>query len=243
MSAVAKAINKALEKSRKLLLREDSSFLMKEDYKALRTNISFSFPERGPKCIAVTSAMRSEGKSTNAINLAISFAELGKKVLLIDCDLRLPIIGARLGVDTKLGLSDLLVGECSGGEVIKYSEEWGIFVICSGTIPADPTRLLSSPNMGEVIEVLKSTFDYIIMDCPPTNMVIDAAILAPYVDGYLLVVKHGETEYRDISEMLEQLKRADANILGFVYANAPTDSNKRYSRKYGGRYYQYGRAK
>lgn len=237
--SMTKAMNKALEKSRKLLLREDSPFLMKEDYKALRTNVSFSFPERGPKCIAITSAMRNEGKSTNAINLAISFAELGKKVLLVDCDLRLPMVGARLGVDTKLGLSDLLVGECNGGDVVRYSEEWGIYVICSGTIPADPTRLLSSKNMGEAIAALKSTFDYIIMDCPPTNMVIDAAILAPYVDGYLLVVKHGETEYRDISEMLEQLKRADANILGFVYANAPTQAHKRYSRKYGGQYYQY----
>ncbi len=218
--------------SEDMLLTEDSPFLMTEDYKALRTNVSFSFPSQGAKCIAVTSAQQHEGKSTNALNLAISYAQLGKKVLLIDCDLRLPTIAAKLKIKTQSGLSNLLVGDSPVSEAVKYSAKRGIYVMSAGWLPPDPTKLLASQNMGAVINALKKTFDYIILDCPPVNVVIDAAILAPYVDGYLLVVRHSQTEHREIAKMLDQLNRANANILGFVYTNAPYVSRKYYQSYY-----------
>lgn len=212
-----------------MLLSDSSSFLMVEDYKALRTNVSFSFPQAGPKCIAVTSAQQHEGKSTTALNLAISYAQLGKKVLVIDCDLRLPTIASKLRIKAKSGLSNLLVGDAPVAEAVKYNAKRGIYIMSSGWLPPDPTKLLASQNMSVVVNALKKTFDVIIMDCPPVNVVIDAAILAPVVDGYLLAVRHGQTEHREIGKMIEQLKRANANILGFVYTNAPYVSRKSYS--------------
>ena len=236
------AFNKKNKKTSeaKLLLSENSSFLMKEDYKTLRTNIAFSFPDDEPKIIAVTSSGRSEGKSTNSINLAVSFSELGKKVLLLDCDLRLPTVAAKLKINKKVGqegLTDLLIGKATATDVLYHDEKRGIFVIGAGTIPPDPTKLLQSERMANLLTSLKKAFDYIILDCPPVTEVIDAALMSQYVDGYVLIVRHGESYHRRINEMLNQLLRVNAKILGFVYVNLPAEDRK-YYKKGGGNYYQ-----
>lgn len=214
----------------KFLLKENSPFLMQEDYKTLRTNVLFSFPDGSAKVIVITSANRGEGKSTNAVNLAVSYAQLGKNVLLVDCDLRLPTIAAKLhvaGGSEMPGLSNLLVENLPLGDVIRHHYT-GIYVLCAGTLPPDPTRLLQSARMEALLSALKSQFDCIILDCPPVNTVVDAALLAPSADGYLLVVRHGSTEFRDAAEMLDQLRRVNARILGFVYTNAPPEDHKKY---------------
>ena len=124
----------------KMILQEESSFLVKEDYATLRTNISFSLPGEGGKCIAIISSSQGEGKSTTSINLAISYAQLGKKVLLIDTDMRLPTIASRLHIKEdekqKSGLSHLLIGECTEEEAVHRLEEDQIYVITAGRIPA-----------------------------------------------------------------------------------------------------------
>lgn len=223
---------------KQFLLSENSKFQMREDYKALRTNISFSFSTHGSKVISVTSSSRREGKSTTAINLAISYASLGERVLLIDGDFRLPTVASKLRIRKKEGLkgmTDYLVGNANIDEVLLWNKQHGIYVICAGTIPPDPTRLLQSAELEEIINQLKKSFTYIIIDCPPIGAVIDAALISRFVDGYILVVRHMQTEHKGIAAMLEQLERAKANVLGFVYTNAPVEG-KKYYQKYGGAY-------
>lgn len=232
MKLFAKKKKKTIESSENFVLNEKSSFLSKEDYKTLRTNIEFLFSESKARVIAVTSSNRSEGKSTNSINLAISYAELGRKVLLVDCDLRLPTVAAKLQIQPskKKGLSNILVENLSYKDAIHKQTDSGIHIITAGTIPPDPTRLLQSERMSTLLESLRQEYDYIILDCPPVNAVVDALLLAPIIDGYVLIVRHEETEHKDMTEMLAKLKHVSANVLGFVYAGAPTGGNKYYKK-------------
>lgn len=221
--------------SKRAILRERSPFMMREAYKGLRTNVTYSMPGGDAKCIAVTSANRSEGKSYNTINLAISFAQIEKKVVVIDCDMRLPTIASKLGVQAKPGLSDYLIGEAKLEEVLQRDVE-GIDVIPAGNIPRDPTWLLESVQMEALLEALRKLYDYVLIDLPPVNTVTDAAILSRCTDGILLVVRHNVTAKREVAEMLRQLRFAGAKILGFVYNDVPI-----VGKKYGKRYYRYYR--
>ena len=236
-----KNVSNAQEKN--IILDQNSSFAVKEAYKTLRTNISFSLPGSGCKCIGITSAERGDGKSTIATNLAISFAQINKKVLVVDCDMRLPTIAKKLGINSTPGLSNYLVSkEQEEGKLVHRVSEMGIDVIPAGNIPPDPTKLLESPQMEEVIEDLKSYYDYIIFDFPPIALVADAAILSKSIDGYLLIVKHAHSEHAKLTETLRQMEFSEAKIIGFVYNGKSEHSyryklgNKRYSRS---NYYYY----
>ncbi len=214
------------------ILDENTPFAINEAYKALRTNLIFSIPDEGAKVIGVTSASRGEGKSTVTLNLAVSFAQLGKKVLLLDCDLRLPTVAEKLGIKGLPGLSDLLVAkECP----IRYMKELGIYVLPSGTQPPDATALLSSTRMDEVIAEAREKFDYIFLDLPPVTTVADATILSKRIDGFLLVVKRNYSRYGAISDTLNQLELVDARVLGYVYTSAEASGGyyKYYGRSYG----------
>ena len=210
------------------LLSDESPFAVKEAYKALRTNVAFSLPGGGAKCIGFTSAERAEGKSTNAINLGISFSEIGKRVVLLDCDMRLPTVASKLQLQQTPGLSDLLVGEATAKDVIRHYADH-MDVIPSGQIPPDPTGLLSSDLMSKLIAKLKEAYDYILIDLPPVTTVTDASILSRCVDGFLLVVRHEATQFKDVAEMRRLLELSEAKILGFIYNDAPVESKKYYS--------------
>lgn len=222
-----------------LLLSENSSFIMKEDYKTLRTNISFSFNDTDPKAIAVTSATRGEGKSTNAINLAISYSQIGAKTIIIDSDMRLPTISSKLDVSSKKGMSDVLVGTCPLDKAIIRNTKHGIDVLTAGTLPPDPTKLLNSENVKVMVDNLKKDYDMIIIDCPPVNMVVDAVLWSFVADGFVLVIRDSETRFKEISEMLAQLDKGNANILGFIYVNTSSVNGKKgYGyKKYNSKYY------
>ncbi|MCC8099821.1 MAG: CpsD/CapB family tyrosine-protein kinase [Clostridiales bacterium] len=208
----------ARQHSSDYILGADTPFAVSEAYKALRTNVIFSLPGDGAKVIGITSSSRGEGKSTVLLNLAVSFGQVGKRVLLMDCDLRLPTVAAKLGIQGMPGLSDLLVGkQCP----VRHMTDLGICVLPSGTLPPDATALLSSAGMDGLLKEAREQFDYIFLDLPPVTTVADAAILAKKVDGFLLAIRHRSSGYRAISEMLEQLALADANILGYIYTNAP----------------------
>ncbi len=227
------------------ILNADSPFLMQEDYKALRTNISFSFPQDGCHVIAVASSNKGEGKSTHSINLAISYAQLGKRVLIIDCDMRLPTVASKLNLQNSgnEGLSDVLVGNAEINHTIRKLKTSGVYVLPAGTLPPDPTRLLQSEKMKKLIKALRGAFDYVIIDCPPVLQVIDACLLSESVDGYLLVVRRGAADQKSIATTLNQLKMANAKVLGFVYTNAAHE-DKKYYKKYGyGGYSSYGDSK
>lgn len=223
--------------SKRSILRERSPFMMREAYKALRTNVAFSLPGGDAKCLAVTSGSRGEGKSYNSVNLAISFAQIGKKVVLLDCDMRLPTVASKLGIKAKPGLSDYLVGAAELEDVLRRDVE-GMDVIPAGSIPPDPTGLLESVQIEELITQMRECYDYIIIDLPPVNTVADAAIVSRCVDGFLLVVRHGNTQNKDIGEMLRQLKMVGAKVLGFVYNDVPVEGKRYYYR-----YYYYGKNK
>lgn len=218
--------------SRSDLLTERSPFSIKEAYKTLRTNVIFSLPGSGTKCIGVTSAARGDGKSTCAVNLAISFAQIGKRVILVDCDMRLPTAAAKLGIKGTPGLSDFLVGESKVEDTVRSVSKFGISVLPAGNIPPDATGLLESKQMEYLLSALGKIYDYVIVDLPPVTVVPDAAILSKYISGFLLVVRHGQTEHRAVTEMLNQLHIGSANILGFVYNDVPADSKKYYKRYY-----------
>lgn len=212
-----------------MILSESSPFAVKEAYKALRTNINFSLPDTDSKVIGFTSSDRSEGKSSTAVNTAISLAQIGKRVILVDCDMRRPSVASKLGVKGRPGLSDLLVGAASLTDCMRKTGEPTLDVMVAGSIPPDPTGLLESKQIGALIEKMRDHYDYVVIDLPPINTVTDAAILAKHIDGFLLVVRHNSTEFRQVEEMLKLMGLADAKILGFVYNDAPISDKGNYA--------------
>ena len=221
--------------SKTMLLSSKSSFSVQEAYKTLRTNVIFSLPGTDCKCIGITSANRGEGKSTVAVNLSISLAQLKKRVMLIDCDMRLPTVITKLNLSAKEGLSNYLSGMIEELPIMRVSN-LGVDIIPSGNIPPDATTLINSESMVDLVNLLKETYDYIVFDFPPINIVSDAVLLSNMIDGYLMIVRHGFSEYKKVNEALRQMKFADAKIIGFVY-NGKNNDKKYYKRK--GYYYRY----
>ena len=219
------------DKEKTFILNDNAPFAVQEAYRALRSNVIFSLPDSGGKCIGVTSGARGDRKSSTAINLAISFSEYGKKVIVIDCDLRLPTVAEKLKMHNTPGLSDVIVGNCKLGAAVQFYSE-RLDVIPAGTIPKDATGILSSERMKSLIARLKEIYDYVFVDLPPVNTVTDAVLLAGSIDGYLLVVHHEKTEYKEVNSMIKLLHMADAKILGFVYASAPLVKKKGYGYYY-----------
>ena len=213
---------------RNTLLTKDTPFAMQEAYKALRTNVMFSLPGSDCKCVGITSPAPHEGKSTTAVNMAISLAQIDKRVLLIDADMRIPTIAGKLPVKAVPGLSDFLVGEAKIEEAVRSVEDYGIHVLPSGNIPPDPTGLLEAKQLEHLFSAIRKIYDYVIIDLPPVNTVPDAAIVSRYVDGYLMVVREKMTEHRGINEALRQLQLVKANVLGFVSVGGTVGKNKYY---------------
>ena len=176
--------NMTPEESRKTL-GDNLSFAAAEAYKLLRTNLNFSLPaNEGCKIIGVTSALKGEGKSTTSVNIAYTMAQSGQKVLLLETDLRLPTLAKRIRVRTKPGLSNLLVGQCAGNEILQKSGLLpNLWVATAGDIPPNPAELLGSKNMELTLKALSDVFDVIIVDLPPVTAVTDAAIVSKLLPG------------------------------------------------------------
>lgn len=222
------------------LLDEDTPWAIKEAYKTLRTNVTLSLPDEGHRIIAFTSAEPHDGKTTNAINFAISLGQIEKKVLLIDGDMRKPMVAKRLDVQSAPGLSDIISGQARARDALYHDATHNIDVIPSGNLTPDPTLLLQSERMKMIIQELKKVYEYIVIDLPPATVVSDASILADLVDGFLLVVRHDTTDYRSVSDMMEQLKLANAQIIGFVYNGIGGNEDRYYKNSYGYKKYGYG---
>lgn len=220
---------------------DNLSFAAAEAYKLLRTNIEFSLPnEKKCRIIGVTSGMRGEGKTTTAINLAYSFAQSGKHVLLLEADMRLPTIAKRLSIAGTPGLSNLLVGLCTGGEVLQESGLLpGLYVAVAGDIPPNPAELLGSEQMEVSMRALSQNFDFIIMDLPPVNVVSDALVASKLVNGMIVVVRQDYSSRQSVSEAMRHLKILDTKVLGFVMTRAG-ERNKSYQYKKYGKKYGYG---
>lgn len=237
------------------LVGENLNFAASEAYKLLRTKLQFSFADEG-KCrvIAVSSALTGEGKSLTAVNLAYSMSQLGKRVLLMDCDMRRPSISDKLPVKQSPGLSDYLSVQVAADKLIQpcglESDSNAFHVIAAGRIPPNPMELLSSKRMEKTLHVLKESYDYIILDLPPVGEVGDALAIAKWTDGVLLLTRQHVCNRLALRSAIRQFEFVEAKILGIVL-NCATEEvgsyNKRYYKKYGYGYYRrsksYGYAK
>lgn len=233
------------EKTLRLALGDDVPFGYVEAYKSLRTNINFISSTESVKSIVVTSALPRESKSNVSVNLAVSLATEGKKVVLVDCDLRKPAIHSYLFMGRNVkGLTDVLSEKCTLTEAIGEIEDLGIYVLPAGAIPPNPSEMLAQEKMHKVIETLVEEFDFVIVDAPPISIVTDAAVLGKYVDGAVLVIRSKFASRDAISVAKRKLTDVDVKILGAVVTRFEAKKAAKsgyYSYGYGYDYgYKYG---
>lgn len=191
-----------------------------EAFRSLRTNIEFASASKPIRTIMLASPNPSEGKTTTAVNLAMVIAQGGKEVAIVDADMRRPRVHHFLGLSNRVGLSDVFLNHRTVQAVLRPWKDSKLSVITSGSLPPNPSELLSSEKMAQLLNLLKDQKDIIVLDSPPF-VVSDASILASKVDGVILVIQPGKTHADSIKVSLEQLERVDANVLGIVFNRIP----------------------
>jgi capsular exopolysaccharide synthesis family protein len=214
-----------------------------ESYRNLRTNLQFAHLDRPLKSVMVTSANPSEGKSTTVANLAIIFAQAGKKVLLVDADVHRPILHKFFDSRRIPGLSDYILGNSTYDEVVQENILNNLDIICSGTMPPNPAELPGSQNMKTLIKLAMKIYDVVLLDSPPVLSATGASVLATEVDGTVLVVSYDNTRAPDIESAMESLVSVGATVLGVLLNNF--DARKAYggytpTSRYGYGYAGYG---
>lgn len=214
---------------RRQILNKNSSFAAQEAYKSLRTSVRFALRDNGCKRICMTSAMASEGKSITMLNLAISVAMDGQKVLLIDADLRRPSQARMLMEKATPGLSNVLAGMVSPEEAIRPELYPNLDVLLSGDVPPNPSELLGSDRMRDLIEEMSKKYDYILVDTPPVILVSDAAIVANLLDGVLLLVRQGKSKKDELKRAIANLELAGITPMGIVLNGVELREGKDYS--------------
>ncbi|WP_310529129.1 polysaccharide biosynthesis tyrosine autokinase [Nocardioides sp.] len=205
-----------------------------EAFRVLRTNMQYVEVDEDQKVIVITSSLPEEGKSTVAVNLAVTLSLANERVALIECDLRRPLIAGRLGLDGAVGTTSVLIGKISLEEALQSYGDSGLRVLACGPIPPNPSELLQSHAMQRLLADLRSEFDVVILDAPPLLPVTDAALLATQADGAVVVTRHGTTTRDQLTHAIERLDSVDAKVLGVIMNMAP-------HRKVGSSYgYGYG---
>ena len=187
-----------------------------EVYRGIRTSIEFSNLDKKLKVINVTSSMQNEGKSTVMANLAVNFANLDKKVLIMEGDLRNPSVHRMFNISNINGLTDILLNNKSFTECAHCTEVKNLHVLTCGPIPPNPSEMLSSKKIREFVESLREHYDYIFIDAPPIGIVTDAGIISTYTDGCIFVVGAGDADIEMAKVSKERLEKVGANILGVV---------------------------
>ena len=218
---------------------ENLSYAAKEAFKRLRANVLLALPgEETDSCriIGVTSAQPSEGKSTVATNMAYSLAELDRRVLLIDADMRRPSVHVKLDLPQTPGLSNLLSDSNSISAAVKTyrssSEKTSFDILPAGNVPSNPSEILTSNRMEKLLHALEGAYDYIVLDLPPVGAVIDAVSVGRHTDGMIVVVRENNCPATVFDDCVEQLKFADIKILGFVVNGSLEGAGKRYQYNY-----------
>ncbi|SHG02989.1 CpsD/CapB family tyrosine-protein kinase [Ornithinibacillus halophilus] len=223
---------KTISNVRNLIAKLSPKSVIAEQYRTLRTNIEFSSVDEKLQTILVTSAGPGEGKTSTISNLAVVYAQQGKKVLLVDADLRKPAVHYTFRIDNINGLSNILVGDMSVAEAVNDGGVPGLDVISSGPIPPNPSELLGSNKMKKFLDLVKGNYDIVLIDTPPVIAVTDAQILANHCDGAILVVRSKHAEYEAVNKAIDLIKPAKAKLLGTVL----NDRDKKESNHY----YYYG---
>ncbi|MBB6176107.1 capsular exopolysaccharide synthesis family protein [Anoxybacillus tengchongensis] len=201
---------------RSLITKTNPKSPISEQYRTIRTNIQFSVADRPLRSIMVTSSAPEEGKSTTVANLAVVFAQQGKKVLLIDADLRKPTVHYTFRRDNYVGLTNVLTKQATLQTAVKETDVENLFVLTSGPIPPNPAELLGSATMEDLLAEAYDQFDVVLFDTPPVLAVTDAQILANQCDGTILVVQSGRTEIEAAQKAKELLLAAKGKLLGVV---------------------------
>ena len=211
---------------------EKLDFRTKESYKTLRTNLEFSGKDR--RVISITSSTPNEGKTSVSFQLAMSIAEGGKKVILVDADLRKSVLKGRYKSNAaRYGLSHYLSGQASISDIFCKTNIPNFYVIFSGPVPPNPSELLGNDAFGLLLEYLRKEYDYVIVDTPPLGSVIDGAVAARYCDGTLIVIESGAISYKFAQKVTEQLEKVDCRILGVILNKVNMSGKGYYGAYYG----------
>lgn len=218
-----------------LIIGEEATSVRAEAYRQLRTNLQFISATRPADVILVTSSVPYEGKSTTAVNLALTFAQFGESVLLVEGDLRRPKVADYLGLERGVGLSNVLAGQVALDDVIQPWGRGGLSFLGSGSTPPNPSELLGSPRMIETVETLKRRFDKVVFDTPPILPVTDALVASSWADAVVVIIHHGRTRRAQLSAAASALRNVDARVIGSVFNKRKITRSER--RAYGTREY------
>ncbi|MCZ8540345.1 CpsD/CapB family tyrosine-protein kinase [Psychrobacillus psychrodurans] len=224
---------KRMHHGRKLVISTDRKSIVAEQIRTVRANIKFAMKDKECKTLLVTSTSIGEGKSTIASNIAISFAQEGQKVLLVDADLRKPTMHYTFNKPVSPGLTNFLMSNWCLSNILKDSGVVGLDLITCGPMPSNPAELLGSSTMNIFLEETISLYDLIIFDAPPLLSVADAQILSAKCDGTILVTSSGTTEKRNLYKVKEVLEVSNANVLGLILNHFKLEKNHYYYEYYG----------
>jgi capsular exopolysaccharide synthesis family protein len=226
------------DKKEELISLEDPRSAVSESYRSIRTRILFSTADSQPKSILMVSAMESEGKTISSANLAVIMARTGSRVLLLDCDMRKPRLNTLFGIEREKGVSNVLVGDCDIGTAVRQTAIPNLHVMPCGHIPPNPSELLGSRAMQQMLNTLGKDYDRIVIDSSPISAVTDAVVLSKVVDGVVMIVQANKTEREMARRAIEQLAAVNAQMLGIILNRFDTNINKYYYRySYFHRYY------
>jgi receptor protein-tyrosine kinase len=203
-----------------------------EAFRKLRTNLQYLAVDDPPRMLVVTSSLPNEGKSTTAVNIALALAEAEHNVALVEGDLRRPRLDEYLGLIGSVGFSTVLTGRANLREVLQKTRFSGLMVLTSGATPPNPSELLGSMAAKNVLDELRASFDYVVIDSSPLLAVTDAAILAAHADGVLIVARYGKTKREQLVHAVGNLKDVGARIRGAVLTMTPSRQNGSYSYSY-----------
>ncbi|MBR5535707.1 MAG: polysaccharide biosynthesis tyrosine autokinase [Clostridia bacterium] len=229
-----------------LVTNKKTGFVFSETYKSMRTKIERFSKKNNCKAILVTSAMENEGKTTVAANIAISLAQNGNKVIMLDCDLRKPAVATVLDAKEKVKVTaiDVITGKVSVENAIVKVEKYGIDIVGGLKAVGNSSEVLSTQGLKKVLDMLREKYDYIIIDTPPSQLFTDAAIISEYTDAGILVVRQNSANVDDVIGVVNDISQSKAEIIGFVFNNVSDTSilPGGYSKKYNYSYYGYGRS-
>lgn len=215
-----------------LIMERNPGSLIAESFRGLRTNIDFSNLDHSLRIIAVTSSQPGEGKTTTAVNLAIAYAQAGRKVLLIDADIRKPSLHELFRNQHQWGLTHLLATQCSFEEAVATTHIESLDVLVAGILPPNPSELLASGKFVELLMNAQEQYDLVIIDSPSVLLVTDTQIIASRVDGVLLVVHSGKVKKQIVRKARTVLENVKANLIGVVLNQVKKKKSKRDSYSY-----------
>ena len=211
----------------RFMARENPGSPIVEAYRKIVTNIEFANIDNNIKTIMCTSSMPGEGKTTTVCNIAGVLIDLGKKVLLLDMDLRKPMVHKFFKLSNRIGLTDILINKDDFKGYLNNIYE-GLDVITSGRVPSNPSEVINSKAIKELIKNISTYYDYVLIDAPPVAMVSDPITISTYTDAVLLVVAYSETDSETAKRAADSLRHVNANIIGTIFNKIPVSKKNKY---------------